>query len=268
MGNGIVIDRIPYSEEIEVASTIPVIAEDLLRDRLNVAYEYDNCVTFGLISCMPSLDMSSTGPSELQYSFGPSGYKAAVDMKSKELAAWKVALEANLGINVNLVCLVADTEARVKSDGLLFPSGKDAISMVTDKVIKRVEKNFPGVVAPRSSVFPVSDSIYRQNFRSTFLGIYNEIVSTDPLNNIRVLSRLAPLLGLGLDYEFSLKRAIRDLALQDAEYAMEGLWIARRSGWTGLLIIDNYPISAAQRTCRLLDEGELPIIFPVNYDKL
>jgi len=267
MGSVIAVDRIPYSAEIEVASTLPVIAGGLLSQRLGNVCESDASVTFGLISCMPSLDMSSTGPKELQYCFGPSGYKAAVDMKSKELAAWKNSLEANLGISVNLVCLVADTEARVKSDGLLLPSKKDAISRVADKVIKRVAKNFPGFVAPRSSVFPVSDSIYRQNFKSTFLEIYNEVTSPDPLQNIRVTSRLSEFLELGLDYDFALKRAIRDLALQDAEYAMEGLWIARRSGWTGLLIIDNYPLSAAQRTCRLLDEDELPIIFPVNYDK-
>ncbi len=269
MRGGIVIDRIPYSEDFDFVSEsmwskLPVIDACLLNQRMEQAYMSDQPVNFGVISCMPNLELTSTGPRDLTYSYGPYGLKSAVDYKASELATWKSCVSFAFSIDVNLTCLVADTEARVKSDGLLFPSTKTAVSRVADKVVNRVSKVFPGNVLKRSSVFPVSDPIYRRYFRRTFLEIYNEIVLNDPLNNPRVTSRLSTMLELGLDYDFAYERSLRDLALQDAEYAMEGAWIAYRSGWTGLLIIDNYPLSAAKRTSRL---AGMPIIFPVKYDK-
>src|SRR3989338_11288514 len=133
-------DRIEYSEPIEVGSTLPIIAKDVLMVRLEEACTFDYPIRFGLISCMPSLDMSSIGLGELKYNFGPSGYKAAVDIKSGDLASWKRSVEEDLGIAISLECLVADTEARVKSDGLLIPNRKDAISIIANKVVKRVSK--------------------------------------------------------------------------------------------------------------------------------
>ena len=217
---------------------------------------------------MPKLEVYVNNVGILVYEYGPSRLKATIDYKSADLSDWKSRFEDAFGIGLELQCLVADTEARVKSDGFLFPQDKALIARKAEKVVKRVSKVFPGNVMCRSQVFPVADQIYRKNFRATFYEIYQEVMESNPLSNPRIISRYNPLLNLGLNEDFALKRSVRDMSLQDAEYAMEGIWLARKSGLDAYMIIDNYPVSQASRTCRLLEEGELPIIFSVDYENI
>ena len=191
-------DRIDYQETgwIDDLSKSPIIGQELLEGRISDKYETEVPVKIGVIACMPKLEVCLNENGTPVYEYGPSKFKATVDYQALDLAKWRANFEKQAGVAVELECLVADTEARVKSDGLLFPRSKDIIGAKAKRVVSRIEKAFPEnsrnriKVGVRSEKFPVSDQIYRENFRRTFREIYEEIGLKVPREKLKFLEKV------------------------------------------------------------------------------
>lgn len=252
-------------EGLKSLSSLPIIGIETLVKKILGNLESGKNIKVGVIGCMPKLSVFKDDDGNPVYDIGNPGLKGSVDFKAEDLAMFRINLQKLIGNKVELECLVADTEPIVKSEGrILNPEG--SIEQITDKVVQRIAKTFPGKVLPRSEVFPLCDEIYSNYFEGTFTSILTEILASKPFTSVRVMSRLESLLQAGVEYNIAVERSIRELALQDTEYAMEGKWMVEKSDWDAYIVIDNYPISSAQRTLRLVDQENLPIIFPVDYE--
>lgn len=242
------IDRLGYT----------IRAKDELMFRINGAVRNERPLRLGTIACMPKLEVNQTDWG-ITYSYKGSGLKSAVDYYGLDFKEILDSLEGGVRIKTSLQCLIADTEARVKTDGMLRLS-KDEINAKANKVVKRVSKSFPGDVLPRSEVFPVASPVYRSYFQATFLEIFNELNTSASWQLPRFQKRYDQLREAGIPRIVSRQRALRDIALQDAEYAMEGLWITYQSDWDAYLWVDPDPDDAISRMTRLVDPARFPVI--------
>lgn len=218
---------------------------------------------------MPKVQVSLDDTGNLVYNYAPARWKTSLDYNEAEINQLCDEL-TEAGIPFELTVWIADTEAQISTEGRMSESPEE-VQKIVKNVSKRLKKKLNREeikIIARSKEFPMDSPIYSVNFEGLFESILAETrvgyALADPNSDVfkRVESRKAQLTEAGLDEENATERAIRALALQDTEYAMEGIWLKERVDCC--LVIEHFPQKAFQRTVRLAGEENLPFIYPAQ----
>jgi hypothetical protein len=250
--------REPLIEDFVGVSEIEPWNFNALRSLVQERRESKEILTIGVFACMPKLIYYNNNGS-VGIRFGDVNERTPLEFQSNWLENYLMVFPDEFGIDTSVSCIVADLEPVAKL-GPQIDLGPE-YQVLREKVKQKFIKRFP-LVQFESDLIGWEYTQQYQSVKAELLFDWRK-----KIGDIRVTSRVETITSIGIPYQIAEEIAISEVAGMDAIYALEGLWIAQERPFDLLAIADNYPISSAERTIRLVGSDKFSIIFPADYDR-